>query len=149
MMEIAGDHRFRAPRELVWQLLLDPAAIRAALPGCERFVETGPGVYEVTLRVGLAAIKGAYSGTFRVSDQQPPDSYRLAAHGSGKPGGVRGEATLRLAASGGDTVVQYAGDVSAQGGIARLGSRLLLGTARLLIGQFFKAMEKQVDARAA
>jgi carbon monoxide dehydrogenase subunit G len=30
-----------------------------------------------------------------------------------------------------------------------LGSRLLGGAAKLMIGQFFKSMEKQVDARVA
>ncbi len=148
-MEIQGEHTFHAPRDLVWQQLLDPAAIRSALPGCERFTETGPGVYEVTLRIGLAAIKGTYTGTVRVSDEQPPDSYRLGAHGSGKPGGVQGEALLRLAVNGPDTTVRYEGEVRAQGAVARLGSRLLSGAARLMIGQFFKSMEKQVNARAA
>jgi carbon monoxide dehydrogenase subunit G len=38
--------------------------------------------------------------------------------------------------------------VKAQGAIARLGSRLLAGSAKLMVGQFMKAMEKQVEARS-
>jgi carbon monoxide dehydrogenase subunit G len=37
--------------------------------------------------------------------------------------------------------------VKAQGALARLGSRLLGGAAKLMAGQFFKAMEQQVKER--
>ena len=49
----------------------------------------------------------------------------------------------------GGTLVMYHGDVRAQGAIARLGSRLLGGAAKLMIGQFMKGMEKQVEQRTA
>lgn len=148
-MDISGDHRFPAPRAIVWDMLLDPGAIKAAMPGCERFEPTGPETYDITLRVGIAAIKGTYAGTVRVTDRNPRDSYRLVVSGSGKPGSVQGDAVLSLSDEGGNTLVRYSGGVKAQGAIARLGSRLLGGAAKLMIGQFFKAMEKQVSQRVA
>jgi uncharacterized protein len=148
-VELTGEHRFSAPRDVVWRALLDPAAIQASMTGCERFDATGPETYDITLKVGLAAIKGTYSGTVKVTDRNPEDSYRLIVTGAGKPGNVQGDAVMTLRADGDGTIVSYTGDVRAQGAIARLGSRLLGGAARLLIGQFFKAMEKQVEQRAA
>ena len=67
--------------------------------------------------------------------------------GSGKPGSVQGDAKLVLSDDGAGTLVKYTGEVKAQGAIARLGSRLLAGAAKLMIGQFMKAMEKQVEGR--
>ena len=148
-MEISGEHRFKAPKQTVWQLMLDPATLKASMPGCERFEETGPDKYAITLKVGIAAIKGTYDGSVQVADQDPEDSFRLIVDGGGKPGKVLGDATMRLTVDGEDTLVQYNGEVKAQGAIARLGSRLLGGAAKLMIGQFFKAMEKQVEARVA
>ena len=148
-MEISGEHRFKAPRGVVWELLLDPKALEAAMPGCEEFVEIAPESYRVTIRVGMAAIKGTYSGTVTVADQQPQDSYRLKVAGSGKPGSVQGDAKMALHDGPGpdETTVRYTGEVKAQGVIARAGSRVLGGAAKLMIGQFFKSMEKQVSAR--
>jgi carbon monoxide dehydrogenase subunit G len=146
-VEISGEHRFKAPRDKVWELLLDPAALKAAMPGCERMEETGPEKYDITLKVGIAAIKGTYQGTVEVADKQPMDSFRLVVDGGGKPGKVLGDATMTLTMDGEETLVKYKGDVRAQGAIARLGSRLLGGAAKLMIGQFFKSMEKQADAR--
>lgn len=148
-MEIAGEHRFNAPQSIVYEMLLDPAALQASMPGCERFEETGPEEYDITLKVGIAAIKGTYDGSVKVADRVPEDSFRLLVDGGGRPGKVRGEATMTLSMEGEQTVVVYRGDVKAQGAIARMGSRLLGGAAKLMIGQFFKAMEKQVAARVA
>jgi carbon monoxide dehydrogenase subunit G len=130
-------------------MLLDPDAIKASMPGCERFEPTGPETYDITLRVGIAAIKGTYTGTVQVTDRNPRDNYRLVVSGNGKPGSVQGDAVLSLSDEGANTVVHYSGGVKAQGAIARLGSRLLGGAAKLMIGQFFKAMEKQVSQRVA
>lgn len=146
-MELAGEHRFRAARSAVWSALLDPEALRAAIPGCERLERIGDDTYAVTLKVGIAAIKGTYTGTVRIADQQPETSYRMVVSGEGKPGSVEGEAELQLSADGDGTLVRYTGDVRARGAIARLGSRLLTGAAKLLIGQFFKGMESQVERR--
>jgi carbon monoxide dehydrogenase subunit G len=146
-LEIAGEHRFQAPRQVVYDLLLDPKALQASMPGCERFEEVGPRSSDLTIRVGIAAIKGTYSGNVKVADPVPPSSYALHVTGSGKPGSVQGNANMILTDDGDGTLVTYTGDVKAQGAIARMGSRLLAGAAKLMIGQFFKAMEKQVGQR--
>jgi carbon monoxide dehydrogenase subunit G len=147
-MEISGDHKFPAPRDAVWQALLDPKALQASMPGCEKFEEVAPNSYDLTIKVGIAAIKGTYSGNVKVADPVDGQSYRLIVSGSGKPGSVQGDATLVLSDDGAGTLVKYTGDVKAQGAIARLGSRLLGGAAKLMIGQFMKGMEKQVEGRS-
>ncbi len=147
-MEVSGDHKFSASRAAVWAALLDPKALKASMPGCEKFEEVGPQSYDLTIKVGIAAIKGTYSGHVKVADPVEGESYRLVVSGHGKPGSVQGDATLSLSDAGAGTLVKYVGEVKAQGAIARLGSRLLGGAAKLMIGQFMKAMEKQVEARS-
>jgi len=149
-LKIEGEHRFRAPRTAVWAALLDPEALRRAIPGCESLDRTGPDAYDLTVKIGIGAIKGTYRGTVRLTDQQPEHAYRMHVTGSGAPGSVEGDAALELEEAGdGETVVRYSGDVSARGAIARLGSRMLAGTAKLLIGQFFKRMDDVLAERVA
>ena len=148
-MEIKGEQEFNGPRELLYELLLDPDVLSGALPGVERFEEVAPETYESTMRVGIASVRGSYTGRVEVLEQNPPESYRLKVEGSGKPGGVRADAVVELSENGSGTTMHYRADVKARGTIARLGGRLLGGVARLLIGQFFKSIEQQVDDRAA
>ena len=146
-MEVKGDHQFKAPRAVVWECMLDPKALQASMPGCEVFKEVAPESYDLTIKVGVGAIKGTYSGNVKVTDRNPQDSYRLIVTGKGAPGSVQGDAVMTLAENAAGTLVSYTGEVKAQGAIARLGSRLLAGTANLMIGQFMKGMEKQVENR--
>ena len=44
-MDIAGSYTFDAPRAAVWALLMDPAVIASAIPGCEAFEPTGEHSY--------------------------------------------------------------------------------------------------------
>ena len=148
-MEIKGEHEFQGSRELLYELLLDPDVLSGALPGVESFEEVAPETYESTMRVGMASVRGTYTGRVEVLEQAPPESYRLRIDGSGKPGGVRADAVVELTEVGGGTTMHYRADVKARGTIARLGGRLLGGVARLLIGQFVKSIEQQVDDRAA
>ena len=146
-MEVKGNHHFKAPRSVVWEAMLDPKALQASMPGCEKFTEAGPEAYDLVIKVGIAAIKGTYTGNVKVTDRVPEDSYRLIVSGKGSPGAVQGDAVMTLTDKDGGTFVSYTGEVKAQGAIARLGGRLLGGTANLMIGQFMKGMEKQVQNR--
>ena len=114
-MDLRGEHRFEAPRSVVWAALIDPETLERALPGCERFERVGPNSYDVTLRVGMSAVRGAYSGNVTIDDVHPPDCYRLTASGGGRPGRLRGEAAIRLVDDGEGTCLSYDADVRAGG----------------------------------
>jgi carbon monoxide dehydrogenase subunit G len=148
-MNLSGEHSFHALQEVVWDCLLAPDDLRQAIPGCEQFNEVAPNAYDLTVKIGIASIKGTYGGHVEVADEQPMDSYRLIVRGTGKPGSVRGDAVMRLTPIPEGTCLSYVADVHAEGGIARLGSRLLGATAKLMIGQFMRAMERQVERRTA
>ena len=146
-MKIDAKHTFPAPRQAVWDLLLDPEALKASMPGCKRFETVGPDEFEVTLEMGVAGIKGTYTGKAKIIDRNEPTSYKLVVEGSGTPGFVRGEGLLTLEDAGESTIVTVAGDASAGGLIANVGQRMLGGVAKMIVGQFFDSMRAQLAAR--
>tara|TARA_Y100000758_G_C16055464_1_gene423007 strand:+ start:735 stop:1184 length:450 start_codon:yes stop_codon:yes gene_type:complete len=143
-MQIIGEYEFKAKREIVWNLLLKPSALKQAIPGIKDFEQIGEQKYALQLSVGIASVKGSYTGEVQVSHEQPYDTYRLTVTGKGKPGSIQSEIDMTLTETGDTTTVYYVGNVHARGTIARLGNRLIKGTAGLLAGQFFKAMENQL-----
>ncbi|MBA4181131.1 MAG: hypothetical protein C0506_11130 [Anaerolinea sp.] len=148
-MEVQGEYRFNAPRETVYRMLLDPAMVEVAMPGCERFEPDGPDRYDITMRVGIAALRGVYRGKVRVAGQAAPASYSLEMTGSGTSGGITGRAQLVLSDEGSATLLRYKGDLKAQGALASLGIQMLSGSAKIVIGQFMKAMDKEIRDRTA
>jgi carbon monoxide dehydrogenase subunit G len=147
-MDASGSHTFAAPRERVWNVLLDPDALRASLPSTKEFRQVGNDEYEATMSVGIGAIKGTYSGKVQVRDKEQPERYRLLVEGSGRPGFLKGDGLIELEDQGEKTLVRYHGQAQVGGMIAGVGQRLLQASAQLLIGQFFKSMERQLGRDA-
>lgn len=143
-MDISGSYTFNAPPEKVWALLMDPATIAACIPGCETLEPDGEDRYRARLNVGLAAITGTYDGTVAIADKIPHSSYRLTVEGQGKPGFVKGNATIALRADGATTVVDVGGTLQTGGMIARLGQRLIGNVSKMMQDRFFTCLQGKV-----
>ena len=146
-MKIEGKHRFQASQEQIWDLFMDQRHLEKALPGCEKMEEREPGKYDVLLKIGIAAVKGTYRGKMEVVDPEPPKRYRLIGEGSGSPGFVKGEAIIELSQEDQDTIVSYQGEMQVGGLIAGIGQRMIGGIAKMMVGQFFKKMEKELKSQ--
>jgi uncharacterized protein len=148
-MTLDGSHHFKAPRERVWALFTDPAVLARVTPGCERLEPVGPDEFAATLSVGIAAVKGTYQGRLAIADKNPPEGYTLRVEGSGRPGFVKGEGRLTLAEQGGGTLVSIKAEAQVGGLIAAVGQRLVGAAGRMLMSQFFSALEAEVDRPAS
>lgn len=135
---------FEAGRDAVWSVLQDPDALRQSIPGCEQLEKVAEDEYHATLKLGIAAIKGTYTAEVRLADKRPPESYRLIINGQGGPGFVQVDGVLQLQEEGTGTRVVYRFDVQVGGLIAAVGQRMLGGIAKMLMGEFFKGMQRQV-----
>jgi uncharacterized protein len=143
-MKVSGTSILNAPRERMWQSLNDPAFLKLCLPGCESMEAIGPDQYQAILTVGIAAVKGKYTGTVTLSEKEPPQRFTMRVEGKGPGGFLQGTGVLELAEDPQGTQVTYQGDVQVGGPIASVGQRLLEGAAKMMVGQFFTAVNKQL-----
>ena len=145
-MTLDGTFTIPAPRERVWQLLMDPAAIASCVPGCQAFEPLGDDKYRVRLTAGVAAVTGTFEGTVALTEQVAPASYRLVMEGSGAPGVVNGDAVMTLTEAGDATSVAVSANVEVGGTIARVGQRLLGSVSKMMLDRFFGCMSAKVGA---
>lgn len=145
-MNIATTSRIAALPSVVFAALTNPAVLQRAIPGCESLVAIGDDAYRATLKVGVAGLKGVYSGTAEIREKQPPESLRLTFSGKGGPGFVRGSAAVRLSADDGATRVACDADVQVGGLLAAVGSRLVDAAARKLADDFFRQLALEICA---
>lgn len=143
-LKIDGSYIFNAPRERVWQVLLDPKVLAQCVPGCESLNEVGPDQYEAIMKVGVASVKGTYKGKVSIKDKQAPTHYILSGEGSGGPGFMQGDVAVDLEENDGQTVLKYSTDAKVGGLIASVGQRMLNGVAKMMLDQFFKKVESFV-----
>jgi len=123
---------------------MDPAVIASCIPGCEQLEPDGDDRYRARLKVALAAITGSYDGTVTLSEKVAPNSYRLTVEGQGKPGFVKGNATITLRADGANTIIDVGGTVQTGGMIARLGQRLIANVSKMMQDRFFTCLQGKV-----
>ena len=145
-MKLSGTQTFPAPRQTVWGLLIDPDCLAKCMPGCEKLETTGENEYSGEINVGLAAIKGKYNGKVKLEDIEAPSHYKIGLDGKGKQGFIKGSGTIDLEEQEGQTLLTYSGDMHLGGPLASVGQRMVDGAAKMMIGQFFTALEAEVKA---
>jgi uncharacterized protein len=149
-MKLSGEQILPAPRKRVWDLFNNPERLSKLIPGCEKLDVLGSDEYGGTINVGLASVKGVYTGKLRLEDKRAPEHYKLVLDGKGKQGFMRGSGTLDLEArEGNSTVVRYAGDVQVGGPLVQVGQRVIDSAAKMMLGQFFAAAVAELKAEAA
>src|ERR1700737_2107239 len=99
-MKLAGQYILPASPAKVWELLTDPNRLAKLLPGCERFDPNGPDRFRATVKIGIDAISGNYSGSIEFAEKKPPKSMRMKFSGKGVPGFVDGVGHIELSEKG-------------------------------------------------
>jgi uncharacterized protein len=148
-MKIAGEQILSAPREMVWKLFNDPERLSRLIPGCDKLETLGPSEFAGMVNVGIAAVKGLYSGKLKLEELRPPEHYKMLVEGKGRQGFMRGSGTLDLEArNSAQTVVKYSGDVQIGGPLMQVGQRVIDSASKMMLGQFFAAAEAELKAES-
>jgi carbon monoxide dehydrogenase subunit G len=134
-LEISGKINFDYSVEVIWEAMHNPDLLKNAIPGCQNLS---------LLKLGVAAVKGDYTGKVKLKDLEVPHRYILNAEGSGKPGFVSAEMDCRIIPVGDGCQLIWECNADIGGMIAGVGSRVIGGIAKFMAGKFFKDMEKQL-----
>ena len=83
-MEFVGEYRFNTSALDVWLALNDPEVLKHTIPGCDAMERITPTDYAGHLKVDLGLFKAGFNGTIKLSELDPPTSYRISveAHGT-------------------------------------------------------------------
>jgi carbon monoxide dehydrogenase subunit G len=145
-MKIEGSAMLPASRERVYAVFTDPAVLGRVTPGVQSLTPTGEDQFAAVMKMGVAGITGTYNGEISLTAKAPPEHYELRVSGQGTPGYLRGSGVFDFEEVAEGTSVRYAWDLEVGGMIAGVGQRVLGGVVKMMLGQFMKAMEKEVAA---
>ncbi|WP_425405573.1 SRPBCC family protein [Hwanghaeella sp.] len=148
-MDMKGEERIPAPREVVWDALNDPEVLKACIPGCQTLEKTSDTSFSATVQAKVGPVKAKFAGDVTLTDIDPPNGYKISGEGKGGAAGfAKGGAVVSLAEDGGETVLTYEVDANVGGKLAQIGSRLIDSTAKKMAGEFFSKFNEEVAAKA-
>ena len=143
-MKITATREFNFPQEKVFSALIDPTILQKCIEGCEKLEKTGEDSYDAQLKIGIAGLKGSYSGKVRILEKKPPESFTLQSEGKGRPGWVKGTARIQISPKGEWSELRCEAEGQVGGLIAAVGSRLVEAAAKKMLDEFFRKLGQQL-----
>jgi len=146
-MKLEGDVTIQAPREKVWDFLLDIKGMSACIPGLESLETVEPDrKYRATASVGLGTVKVRFDADVEWLELERPARALMKGHGTAP--GSAGDATAEMILSDGpegSTLLTWWADVLISGTIASLASRLMGSVTKKLTTAFFDCVKERIE----
>jgi carbon monoxide dehydrogenase subunit G len=137
-MTMSGEVQLSASRDRVWAMLNDPAVLKGCIPGCEQLELNANNEFQAVATIKIGPVKARWKGKVRLSDLDPPNSYRISGEGEGGVAGfAKGGATVALSDRDGGTLLTYNVEAQIGGKLAQLGQRLINSAAKKTADDFF------------
>jgi carbon monoxide dehydrogenase subunit G len=138
-MTMTGEVQLPAERAKVWDKLNDPEILKQCVPGCEQLDRIGDNEFQAVATVKVGPVKARWKGKIKLSEFDPPNSYRITGEGEGGVAGfAKGGATVSLADKDGGTLLSYNVEAQIGGKLAQLGQRLINSAAKKTADDFFE-----------
>jgi carbon monoxide dehydrogenase subunit G len=144
-MDMSGERRIAASRGKVWDALVDPAILKASIPGCESLEKQSDTAMKATAVVKVGPMTGRFTGNVQLTDLDPPNGYTISGDGQGGVlGFAKGGAKVRLSDDGVGTLLAYEVHAQVGGKMAQLGARLIDASAKQMADAFFDRFSAQL-----
>jgi carbon monoxide dehydrogenase subunit G len=149
-MNVNGDRTFAAPKELVWQVLNDPASMARTMPGVESFDihDENRWTANVKIPLGLGGLRMKVD--MDKIEEREPDFAKLAIKGKGVGAMMSMETSFELSdvATGG-TAMHWNADVKIAGPVGSMGQRVLQPIVNQQVSHVLTALDREVQAAVA
>ena len=146
-MELTESYTLPVSQQHAWEALNDTTILRASIPGCDRIEVEQENVFALSMSVTVGPVKVHFKGRLRLTDIDAPRSYTIVFEGQGGTAGFgSGAAHITLESVGDDTTkLSYTASAHMGGKLAQIGSRILGGAVRKIVGEFFRRFGGQVS----
>jgi uncharacterized protein len=148
-MKVEGTKELSASRDVVWEVLNDPAQMAKLMPGVEGFEIKDERHWQAKVKIPLGLGGLRMTIDFHKVEERPPDFAQLNAKGNGVGAIMNMQTQFHLTESGAGTSMRWEADVKIAGPVGAMGQRVLQPIINQQVGNVLTALEKQVGEAAA
>jgi uncharacterized protein len=148
-LEFSGSPTIEAPRERVWQRLMDPHFVAQSAPGVESVEPLDPTHFKVISGFGVGSIKVRFTMDVELFDIIAGKSAKMRVRGKAPGSAIDVVSSMGIEEAGsGSSQLNWSATSEVSGTVASVGARLMEGTARKLTEQFWTDFARRVSAEA-
>ena len=145
-LEFSGSPAIAAPRERVWERLMDPHFVAQSAPGVESVQAIDPTHFKVISGFGVGSIRVRFTMDVELYDIMKGRSAKMRVRGKAPGSAIDVVSNLQVDDAGsGNTQLKWSATSEVSGTVASVGARLMEGTARKLTEQFWTDFAKRVS----
>ena len=144
-MILEGTYELKAPREKLWEFIIDPAKIGKCLPDLKTLEVESQDKFAAVIRVGVGPIRADFKFRIEILGKEPVSHVQLKAVGSGSGSNIVIDMAIDLKEAPGGSQLVYRADVKVGGMMASLGQRVMNDTANRTVVSVFDCIKKQVE----
>ena len=148
-MKVAGERGFEAPREAVWRVLNDPAAMAATMPGVESFDVQDDRHWRANVKIPLGLGVLGLTMDMEKMEEREPEFASLAIKGNGVGAILSMTTAFNLSDEGGGTKMGWEAEVRIAGPVGSMGQRVLQPIVSQQVNHVLTALDEQVRKAAA
>jgi hypothetical protein len=147
-VRLEGERRFEAPRNIVWRVLNDPAAMARTMPGVESFEVADDRHWRAHVKIPLGLGGLRMSVSFEKLEEREPDFAKLHAKGDGVGAIMNMDTAFHLSDAEGGTNMRWEADVRIAGPVGSMGQRVLQPIVNQQVTHVLSALDQQVQEAA-
>jgi carbon monoxide dehydrogenase subunit G len=145
-LEFSGSPAIAAPRERVWERLMDPHFVAQSAPGVESVEAVDPTHFKVISGFGVGSIRVRFTMDVELFDIDAGKSAKMRVRGKAPGSAIDVVSKLQVDDAGsGGTQLKWSATSEVSGTVASVGARLMEGTARKLTEQFWTNFAQRVS----
>ena len=148
-MRVEGERAFAAPREAVWRVLNDPAAMAAMMPGVESFDVQDERHWRANVKIPLGLGALGMSMDMEKTEEREPEFAQLAIKGNGVGAILSMSTAFNLSEADGGTHMAWEADVKIAGPVGSMGQRVLQPIVNQQVQHVLTALDEQVNAETS
>ena len=145
-LEFSGSPAIAAPRERVWERLMNPHFVAQSAPGVESVEAVDPTHFKVISGFGVGSIRVRFTMDVELFDIDAGKSAKMRVRGKAPGSAIDVVSNLQVDDAGsGGTQLNWSATSEVSGTVASVGARLMEGTARKLTEQFWTDFAQRVS----
>ncbi|MBN2240272.1 MAG: carbon monoxide dehydrogenase subunit G [Dehalococcoidales bacterium] len=146
-MKLEGGFKLKAPRQQVWDIVLEPGTLAACVPGAKKVEQIDEKTYECLIKQSVGPISVSLQFTVNITQMEEPRYVKAEGRGEalGKMGTFTMSLEVTLEEDGDEVEIAYVTDVNIVGKLATFGERIMRAKAKTVSEDFGKNLQKTLQ----